>query len=182
MKRESLMPFVTRRAASSSLISAAAWGLAGDAKAEDAAPGIKAAIDGAYILEEWHINENVFRPPQVEGRVVFLNGAVVSILINNTNEERKFIVALFGTYKLSQSSFSYRYDNSSIFIQTASSITESHNPPFDGMRDFDITRDGATVQLESRSPERASFIFDAAGQKYSEGGKLVRVWKRSSLG
>jgi hypothetical protein len=176
-----MRPFVTRRAAVS-LLGAAAWGAADNVRADDTAPEIRAAIDGAYILEEWHIGENVFRPPQVEGRVVFLNGAVVSILINNTNEERKFTVALFGTYQLSQSSFSYRYDNSSIFIQTASSITESHNPPFEGMRDFDITRDGATVQLQSRSSERASFIFDAAGQKYSEGGKLVRVWKRSRLG
>jgi hypothetical protein len=32
---------------------------------------IKAAIDGAYILEEWHTDAGVFRPPQVEGRVVF---------------------------------------------------------------------------------------------------------------
>jgi hypothetical protein len=172
---------VTRRAAAS-LLGAAAWSVADEVKAGDSAPAIKTAIDGAYILEEWHINENVFRPPQVEGRVVFLNGAVVSILINNTQEDRKFTVALFGIYQLSQNSFSYRYDNSSIFIQTASAITESHNPPFAGMRDFDITRDGATVQLQSRSSERASFIFDPDGQKYSEGGKLVRVWRRSSLG
>jgi hypothetical protein len=36
---------------------------------------IKDAIDGAYILEEWHTDFGVFRPPQVEGRVAFLNGA-----------------------------------------------------------------------------------------------------------
>jgi hypothetical protein len=172
---------VTRRAAAS-LLGAAAWSVADEVKAGDSAPEIKIAIDGAYILEEWHINENVFRPPQVEGRVVFLNGAVVSILINNTQEDRQFTVALIGVYQLSQNYFSYRYDNSSIFIRTASSIAESHKPPFEGMRDFDITRDGATVQLQSRSSERASFVFDADGQKYSEGGKLVRVWKRSSLG
>jgi hypothetical protein len=172
---------VTRRAAAS-LLGAAAWSVADEVKAGDYAPEIKIAIDGAYILEEWRIDETVFRPPQVEGRVVFLNGAVVSILINNTQEDRKFTVALFGIYQLNQNYFSYRYDNSSIFVQTASSITESHKPPFEGLRDFDITRDGATVQIQSRSSERASFVFDADGQKYSEGGKLVRVWKRSSLG
>jgi hypothetical protein len=32
---------------------------------------IRASIDGAYILEEWHNDERVFRPPMVEGRVVF---------------------------------------------------------------------------------------------------------------
>jgi hypothetical protein len=44
---------------------------------------IRAAIDGAYVLEEWYTADRVFRPPQVEGRVVFLNGAVVTILIDN---------------------------------------------------------------------------------------------------
>jgi hypothetical protein len=37
---------------------------------------IKATIDGAYILEEWHDADRVFRPPQVEGRFTFLNEAV----------------------------------------------------------------------------------------------------------
>jgi hypothetical protein len=176
-----MRPYFSRRAAAS-LLGAAALGLANDAKADDSGPEIKAAIDGAYILEEWRIDENVFRPPQVEGRVVFLNGAVVSILINKAKEDRQFTVALFGIYQLSSELFSYRYDNSSIFIQTGSTITASHHPPFEGMRDFDIARDGATVQLRSRSSERAAFIFDAEGQKYSEGDKLVRVWRRSILG
>jgi hypothetical protein len=53
-----------------SLLGATAWGLVDDAKA-DSASDIKAAIEGAYTLKEWHIVENVFRPPQVDGRVVF---------------------------------------------------------------------------------------------------------------
>jgi hypothetical protein len=175
-----MRPVVTRRAAAS-LLGGAALALADNVKADDSLPKIKAAIDGAYILKEWHINEKIFEPPLVEGRIVFLNGTVVSVLINDTNGDRKFTVALFGSYQLSQTSFSYRYDNSSIFVQTATSITESHNPPFEGTREFDITQDGTTISLQSRSSERASFIFDAEGQKYSEGGKLVRVWRRSSL-
>jgi hypothetical protein len=162
-----------------SLLGAAAWAVADEAKADDSVSGVRAVIDGAYILEEWHIDENVFRPPQVEGRVVFLNGAVVSTLINKTQEDRQITVALFGVYQLSAESFSYRYDNSSIFIQTGSTITVSHRPPFEGMRDFDIAREGATVRLRSRSSERADFIFDAEGQRYLEGGKLLRTWRRS---
>jgi len=56
---------------------------------------IKATIDGAYILEEWHTDTGVFRPPQVEGRVVFLNGAVVTILIDKIRQERQVTVAEF---------------------------------------------------------------------------------------
>jgi hypothetical protein len=136
-------------------------------------------IDGAYTLEEWQIDENVFRPPQVEGRIVFLNGAIVTTLISKRQDDRQTTVALFGVYQLSAELFSYRYDNASVFIQTGSTITASHRPPFEGTRDFDITRDGAAVRLRSRSSERAEFVFDAEGQRYSEGGKLLRVWRRA---
>jgi hypothetical protein len=142
---------------------------------------IKAAIDGAYILEEWHSDAGVFRPPQVEGRVVFLNGAVVTILIDKMREERQVTVAEFGVYELREGSFSYRYDNASTFTQTTSTITVSHALPREGMRDFDITHEDATVRLRSKSAEQAEFIINAEGFKYSIGGKLLRVWRRSKL-
>jgi hypothetical protein len=62
---------------------------------------IKGTIDGAYILEEWHTDTGVFRPPQVEGRIVFLNGVVVTILINKMQRERQVAVTEFGVYELS---------------------------------------------------------------------------------
>jgi hypothetical protein len=143
---------------------------------------IRAAIDGAYVLEEWYTADRVFRPPQVEGRVVFLNGAVVTILIDKMREERQTTVAEFGVYELGAGSFSYRYDNASIFTQTESAINVSHGLPWEGMRDFDITQEeGATVRLRSRSSEQAEFIFNADGIRYSMGGKLLRVWRRSRL-
>jgi hypothetical protein len=143
---------------------------------------IRAAIDGAYILEEWHDADRVFRSPQVEGRFVLLNGAVVTILINKMREERQTTGALFGVYELSAGSFSYRYDNASAFTKTESAINASHDLPWEGMRDFDIMQEeGTTVRLRSRSAERAEFIFNVDGIRYSEGGKLLRVWRRSKL-
>jgi hypothetical protein len=151
--------------------------IADEAKADDS--GVRAVIDGAYTLEEWHIDENVFRPPTVEGRIVFLNGAIVTILTNKIQPDRQITVALFGIYQLGTELFSYRYDNASVFIQTGSTITASRRPPFEGMRDFDIAREGAAVRLQSRSSEHAEFVFNAEGQRYSEGGKLMRVWRRA---
>jgi hypothetical protein len=142
---------------------------------------IRAAIDGAYILEEWHDADRVFRPPQVEGRFVLLNGAVVTILINKMREERQTTGTLFGIYELSAGSFSYRYDNASVFTKTESAINVSHDLPWEGMRDFDITQEGTTVRLRSRSAERAEFSFNVDGIRYSEGEKLLRVWRRLKL-
>jgi hypothetical protein len=140
---------------------------------------IKATIDGTYILEEWHTDAGVFRPPQVEGRLAYLNGAVVTILINKMQEGQQVTVAEFGVYELRAGSFSYRYDNASTFTQTTNTINVSHALPWQGMRDFDVTQDGATVRLQSRTAEQAEFMIDAEGMRYSSGGKLLRVWRRS---
>jgi hypothetical protein len=142
---------------------------------------IKAAIDGAYILEEWHTDAGVFRPPQVEGRVVFLNGSVVTILIDKMRQERQVTVAEFGVYELREGTFAYRYDNASTFTQLGNAINVSSALPRDGMRYFDITQEGTTIWLRSRSAEQAEFMINAEGIRYSIGGKLLRVWRRSKL-
>ena len=142
---------------------------------------IKATIDGAYILEEWHTDTGVFRPPQVEGRVVFLNGAVVTILIDKIRQERQVTVAEFGVYELREGTFSYRYDNASTFTHLANTINASSALPREGMRYFDIIQEGATVWLRSRSADKAEFVINAEGIRYSIGGKLLRVWRRSKL-
>jgi hypothetical protein len=140
---------------------------------------VKTAIDGAYILEEWRDADRVFRPPQAEGRVVFLNRAVITILIDRMREDRQVTVAEFGVYELHAGLFSYRYDNVSTFTQMAAAINVSHALPWEGMRDFDIIQEGPMVRLRSRSTEQAEFIFNAKGLRYSVGGELLRVWHRS---
>jgi hypothetical protein len=177
-KEGAIMKAVSRRRALP-LLGAAASGVAGGATA-DTGSGVQGIIDGAFILEEWHIDDNVYRPPQVDGRAVFLNGAVVVVMINKAHEEKQFTVALLGAYTLSAELFSYRYDNASIFIQTGSAIEVSHRPPWEGMRDFDLTKEGDALRLRSRSSEHAEFLVNAEGQKYWEGGKLVRVWRRAT--
>jgi hypothetical protein len=147
----------------------------------DSVAEIKAAIDGAYILEEWHTDAGVFRPPQVEGRVVFLDGSVVTILIDKMQPGRQITVAEFGLYELRAESFSYRYVNASTFTGTENTADVSRTLPWEKMRDFDVAQEGATVRLRSRSSDQAEFLLDAEGMRYSVGGKLLRVWRRSKL-
>jgi hypothetical protein len=88
------MKAVSRRRALP-LLGAAASGVAGGATA-DTGSGVQGIIDGAFILEEWHIDDNVYRPPQVDGRAVFLNSAVVVVLINKAHEEKQIHRRPFG--------------------------------------------------------------------------------------
>ena len=52
---------------------------------------LKATIEGVYILDEWNIDGQTFRPPLVEGRFVVLNGNIMTVLIDATQEAKKTI-------------------------------------------------------------------------------------------
>ena len=133
-------------------------------------------IEGFYFLEEVHVDTTVLRPPQVDGRFVLKDGAVLYVMLNNADETNKTSITQFGTFILDETSFSYGYDTRSNFRQTAAGVTKVTAAAFEGMRRFVISVEGPTVHLNSGQQE---FIFTDERMTYSENGKLLRVYRRS---
>jgi hypothetical protein len=138
---------------------------------------LKAAIEGVYILDEWTINGQTFRPQAVEGRFVISNGNIMTVLIDNSRESKKSYTTVYGIYTLTSDSFAYKYDARMTLIQTPDNISVLRAPLWKGMREFTIKQDGNSVQLQFG--DKAAFAFDPNGQTYSEGGKILRVWRRA---
>ena len=138
---------------------------------------LKLAIEGVYILDEWTINGQTFRPPAVEGRFVILNGNIVTVLIDNNQELKKSYTTLYGIYSLTPDYFAYKYDTRMTFIQTPDNSSVLHTLPWEGMREFTIKQRDNSVQLQFG--DKAAFAFDPAGLTYSEAGKVLRVWRRA---
>jgi hypothetical protein len=91
----------------------------------------------------------------------FLDGTVATILIDKMQVGRQVTDALFGIYEVRAGSFSYRYVNASTFTGTENTADVSHTLPWEKMRDFDVTQEGATVRFRSRSSDQAEFLLDA---------------------
>jgi hypothetical protein len=138
---------------------------------------LKAAIEGVYILDEWNIDGQTFRPPAVEGRFVVLNGNIMSVLIDTTQESKKTYTTLYGVYSLTSDSFAYKYETRTTFMQTSDKISLFRALPWDGMREFTVKQEGNSVLLQSGGT--AAFQFNPDGEIYSEGGKVLRVWHRA---
>ena len=169
-----LMPKVVTRLCAMLFILSYPWGAAAADAELDA---VRAGVEGVYALEEWHTESGVFRPPQVEGRASLMNGTIIVILHNRMNESPQTTVASYGTYLLTPTEFSYRYTEPSVFTVTPSSITVSHKPPWEGMRTFNVSREGNAVRL--RSPTGAQeFLFSPEGLTYSDAGTGAFVGKR----
>jgi hypothetical protein len=137
---------------------------------------LKAAIEGVYILEEWNIDGQTFRPPAVEGRFVILNGNIMTVLIDTTQDSKRTYTTLYGVYSLTPDSFAYKYETRTTFTQT-DKISLSRAIPWEGMREFTVKQEGNSVHLQSG--EKAAFDFNPDGEIYSEGGKVLRVWHRA---
>jgi hypothetical protein len=138
---------------------------------------LKAAIEGVYILEEWNIDGQIFRPPAVEGRFVILSGNIMTVLIDTTQDLKGTYTTLYGVYSLTTDSFAYKYETRTTFTQTPDNISLSRAIPWEGMREFTVKQEGNSVHLQSG--EKAAFDFNPDGEIYSEGGKVLRVWHRA---
>jgi hypothetical protein len=139
---------------------------------------LKAVLEGVYILDEWTIDGRTFRPPAVEGRSVFLNGNVITVLIDTTKESRKTYDTLLGVYSLATDFFSYQYISRAEFTQSSDNISLTRALPFEGKsRDFTVTQEGQSVHMQYQ--DKTALDFSADGLVYSVAGKVVRVWHRA---
>ena len=138
---------------------------------------VKAKLEGVYSLEEWHLAAGAAHPPQVDGRFVLLNGAVITVLHNRVQEANQTTVASYGSYTLDLNRFAYRYVDTSVYVQTASAITVSRKLPWEGMRGFAVVSEGSAVRLRSDTGNQ-EFLFAGDRLSYSENGRAQRVWKR----
>jgi hypothetical protein len=140
------------------------------------AVSLPALVPGVYVLDEWHTDGDIFKPPQVEGRFLVMGGTISTVLINNAQAENKTSAIYLGKYTWDGTHFTYGYETTSRFAETPTGITADHKAPFDGMRSFTIQKTAqGTVRL--RSDTGQEFVFTQGGARFTD-GTTVRVYRR----
>lgn len=134
-------------------------------------------VQGVYVLEEWHKEGRVFRPPQVEGRFVLQDGMIMTVLHNRIQAPNQTALLVYGSYVFDSTTFTYGYESTSLFTETPSDTTASHKPLFEGKRSFAISMEGQSVRFRSEGGKQ-ELIFTDNSLIYSENGQPQRVWRR----
>lgn len=146
------------------------------AQAEEASvEALKEGIEGVYVLQELHRNAEVMRPPLVDARIVLLNGRIVFIAHDGSQEPRKTIAG-YGVYVLESGKFSYRYERFSMVTQTENGPSVSEKLPWDGLRPYAANIDGNTIHFQATNGPQ-EWWFNADGLSYSDGAQM-RVYRR----
>ena len=145
-------------------------------KAEEVSvDALKTGIEGVYVLQEWHRNGEVMRPPLVDARIVYLNGLTVFISYDGSQETKKTFAG-YGVYEFETGKFSYRYERVSVVSKTASEASVSDKLPWEGLRSFTASIDGNGIHLRAVDGPQESW-FNTEGLTYSDGTQK-RVYRR----
>lgn len=147
------------------------------ARAEEASvEALKAGVEGVYVLQEWHRNGEVFRPPLVDGRIVLLNNRLIYMVHDRAQEPDKKTIAGYCTYILEPRKFSYSYEAFTVVTQTANGTSVSETLPREGLRTFAASIENNEIHFRATNGPQ-EFRFNADGLSYSD-GKLMRVYRR----
>ena len=135
--------------------------------------GVRAMFEGTWQLEEWHVDGQVLKPPQANGRWSLHDGVVLFILHRADTAES---AAGYGEYRMDATSWGYRYMR---MQRTAGPVggpvTVSVSPPEPAMRAFAIKQEPGKVVFENADSQHE---YDGTFFTLRQRGQLVRKWRR----
>jgi len=137
---------------------------------------LRAAVEGTWQLEEWHVDGQVLRPPQADGRWSNRDGVVLFMLHRADSAQSNMG---YGIYTMTADTWGYRYlrmQNTTGPLDVPVKIAVSQPPP--EMRWFKVRRAAGKVILEGAGEDRREYEgpFFTLVQK----GQIVRKWRRIS--
>jgi hypothetical protein len=145
---------------------------------EASVEAIKAGIEGVYVLQEWHRNGEILRPPLIDGRSVLLNNRLIFIVHDRAQASNQTTRAGYATYILEPGQFSYSYEAMSVITQTADGTSVSEKLPWEGLRTFAASIENNEIHFRATNGPQ-EFRFTADGLSYSD-GKQMRVYRRGT--
>ena len=145
--------------------------------AQSVAPAdLRAALEGTWQLEEWHVGGQVLRPPQADGRWSNRDGVVLFVL-NRTDTGDSNMG--YGVYEITSDTWGYRYHR----MQSTSGplggpLKINVAKPEPTMRSFKIRREPGKVVLEGANDDRRE--YEGPFFTFLQKGQIIRKWRRTS--
>ena len=145
-------------------------------QAQGAAPAdLRAALEGSWQLEEWHVDGKVLRPPQADGRWSNHDGVVLFMLHRADSAESTMG---YGAYEMTADTWSYKYTRTQrMGGPLAGPFTVVVQPPGQ-MRSFKVQRAPGKVILEGGPNDRRE--YEGPFFTFFQNNQILRKWRRIS--
>lgn len=145
-------------------------------QAAPAPADIRAALEGTWQLEEWHVDGQVLRPPEADGRWSNHDGVALFMLHRRGGGKAESTMG-YGVYQMDAKTWSYRYlrmENSTGPVGGPATVNVTQ-PPAE-MRSFAISRSGGAVFLDGVGNDRR--IYEGPFFTFTQKGQTIRKWRR----
>ena len=146
----------------------------GSAEQGQAPADVRALLEGTWELEEWHVDGEVLRPPQIGGHWSNHDGIVMATL-HRTSGGSFQSASNYGTYQMDATTWSYRYDYaqsvSGPSAEEATVTVRTGQQP----RSFEITRRGNAIMLDRPNDHRE---YEGRCFLFMPNGQLLRKWRK----
>lgn len=141
---------------------------------QSAPADLRAMLEGTWQLDEWHIDGQVLRPPQVDGRWSNHDGVVLVIYGRRDTGQT---TAGYGVYRITADTWSYGYTR----MQTSTSpaggpATVTLTEPKGALQSFKIVRAPGMVILEGAGADQRE--YDGTFFTFRQKGQIVRKWRK----
>jgi hypothetical protein len=137
---------------------------------------LRAALEGTWQLDEWHVNGQVLRPPQADGRWSNHDGVVLFVLHRADTAESTMG---YGVYTMTADTWGYRYTRTQTTSgPLAGPVKFAVVKPQPEMRSFKIRRAPGKVILEGAGEDRRE--YEGPFFTFTQKGQIVRRWRRVS--
>jgi hypothetical protein len=146
----------------------------------------KTAMEGTWRLEEWVVDGQALRPPQVDGRLSQHDGVIMIMMSWSRPALRKFFYG-YGTYAFTDTDWSYAYDRYVAFTDADGSVSLSERSAaesatragFEGRRTYLMKFEGDKLILEHDGGQRL-LVYEGDLFSYIEHGQPLRRWRRAA--
>jgi hypothetical protein len=148
--------------------------------AQQAIQDVKRCVEGAYVLEEFKLDGEVFKAPQIVGRFIVLNGTVTYIFHDRTKQSSQKSYVGIGKYTVTASGYSYSYDDFTTYTHAAEGTTISRQLPFEGMLLFAPALESDGMHLRHPEPPQSDFHCSTSnGLTFNFGAGNYRKYRRT---
>ena len=146
----------------------------GEAQSGDAPADVRARLEGTWVLEEWHHEGQVLRPPQVGGRWMNHDGVVMATFHRQSHGSFESFAG-YGTYAMDASTWSYGYtriERARGTSQADAVVTVEEDRP---TRSYALDREGDTIVLTTGNDRRE---YDDRFFTYMIDGSVLRKYRK----
>ena len=136
----------------------------------------RAMIEGIWVLQEWHLEDQILRPPRAVGRTIFLGGTVSLLMRYDAGERENHRYGL-GRFVIEGDRLHYGYDQMFDYSRDVGGARSTPQAGAGKLRPYRLSMEAGCLVCTAETHGSRLLFAPERLEVYGE-GRLLRTWSR----